>query len=38
MVEAALPVCVYLLQFATKHTKNEIKTNVLKYLFMFLAP
>jgi len=36
LIEGALPVCVYSMEFATKHTKNNLKTNNLKYLLIFL--
>jgi len=35
LIEAAFPDCVYLVQFAIKHTKQETQTNGLK-IFMFL--
>jgi hypothetical protein len=37
LVEAAFPGCVYLVQFAIKHTQKQNQTNALKY-FLFFAP
>jgi len=36
MMAAYFPVCVSLLQCATKHTKNKLKTNALTYFLCFL--
>jgi len=37
LIEAAFPDCVYLLQFATKHTKSKLKPMLLN-IFYFFAP